>query len=403
MTLRNNTDVNGNKDAKGLLKQFLDLAEVEPIGYVSIIAAKEPNTFMVGFSGTVELERVGLEGLRKSEEIIQANLDNRTMPDRDPALDESYVCYNVTTSPLSYDFLTWVMDQEQRRINAKAPGPLKVAFWYGRDGKTGLSGMPDREQMLNKVCRPAMELMGAVEDPRALLGHTSEFFSYKRTVDLYKQTGIIPKFTTKTKSPIKKPGYVTITLRETTYWPHRNSRMEEWLQFARYLKSKGERVIFVRDTRVADEPIEGFETCPVASRDLTQRCALYRDAKCNCFVANGPISLAYFGDAPWLKFFEIDDQGAYNAAKSEYWRVCVGLDPDKQEQFPWSGPKQRIVWKPDFFTNMVLAWEENFGPSSTPSTKKECSGICGTSGTTKPRKSVRKSKRVTKRTSTTKA
>lgn len=372
MPLNNNTDVNGNKDAKALLKQFLDMAEVEPIGYVSVIAAKEPNTFMIGFSGTVELERVGLEGIKKSEEIIQKNLDNRTMPPRDETLDESYVCYNVTNSPLSYDFLTWVVDHEQRRINANAPAPLKVAFWYGQDGKTGISGMPDREGMLNNVCRPALELLGAVEDPKALLGHTSEFFSYKRTVDLYKTTGIIPKFKTDAMSPIKEPGYVTITLRETTYWPHRNSRIQEWLQFAKWLKSKGERVVFVRDTRLAEEPIEGFEICPDASRDLIKRCALYRDAKCNLFVANGPISLAYFGDTPWLKFFEIDDQGAYNAAKSEYWRVCVGLDPEKQEQFPWSTDRQRIVWKPDYFTNMVQAWEA-LDLKSTPST-----GIGGT-------------------------
>ena len=88
-------------------------------------------------------------------------------------------------------------------------------------------------------------------------------------------------------------------------------------------------------------------------------------------MANGPISLAYFGDTPWLKFFEIDDQGAYNAAKSEYWRVCVGLDPERKEQFPWSTDKQRIVWKPDYFTNMVEAWEElnltgNGGTTSLP-------------------------------------
>ncbi len=367
MPLNNNTDVNGNKDAKALLDQFRQLAETDSIGYVSVIAAKEPNTFMVGFSGTVELEKIALEGIKKAETLIQANLDNRTMPPRDPKLDESYVCYNVTTSPLSFDFLTWMMDMEYHRLNAGVPGPLKVAFWYGNDGKTGITGMPDREGMLNNVCRPAMELLGAVEDPKAILGHTSEFFSYKRSVDLYKATGKpMPKYKTDRPSPIKEPGYVTITLRETTYWPHRNSRIPEWIQFAKYLKNKGERVVFVRDTRNADLPVEGFETCPEASRDLITRCALYRDAKCNLFVANGPISLAYFGDAPWLKFFEIDDQGAYNAARSEYWRVCVGLDPSKEEQFPWSSDKQRIVWKPDFFTNMVLAWEKYFGDPDVP-------------------------------------
>jgi hypothetical protein len=360
MPLNNNTDVNGNKDAKKLLQQFINLANEEPIGYVAIVAAKEPNTFMVGFSGTVELEKVGLEGLAKAQEIIKANLLNRTLPEPNKELveDGSYVCYNVTTSPLSYDFLTWLITMEQRRIKMGGPAPLKVGFWLGRDGKTGISGMPDREGMLNNVCRPAMKLLGAVEDPLAVDGYSNEFFSYKMTLDGCKEGHPVPKFKTDTPSPIKEPGYVTITLRETTYWPHRNSRLSEWLKFANWLKEKGERVIFVRDTRVADDPVEGFETCPEASRDLIARCALYRDAKCNLFVANGPISLAYFGTTPWLKFFEIDDQGAYNAAKSEYWRVCVGLDPAKEEQFPWSTDKQRICWKPDYFTNMAKAWDE---------------------------------------------
>jgi hypothetical protein len=360
MPLNNNTDVNGNKDAKKLLQQFLDLSQEDSIGYVAVIAAKEPNTFMIGFSGTVELEKVGLEGLKKAQTIISDNLLNRTLPEPNKELveDGSYVCYNVTTSPLSFDFLTWLVTMEQRRIKMNGPAPLKVGFWFGRDGKTGLTGMPDREGMLNNVCRPAMKMIGAVEDPKATEGYYNEFFSYKYLVDAAKEGTSVPKFSTDVLSPIQEPGYVTITLRETTYWPHRNSRINEWLKFAEYLKGKGERVVFVRDTRVAEDPVPGFETCPVASRDLIQRCALYRDAKCNLFVANGPISLAYFGDAPWLKFFEIDDQGAYNAAKSEYWRVCVGLDPAKEEQFPWSTDKQRICWKPDYFTNMAKAWDE---------------------------------------------
>ena len=364
--LRNNTDVNGNKDAKALLQQFLNLANEEPIGYVAIVAAKEPNTFMIGFSGTVELEKVGQEGIRKADSIIDKNILNRTLPTPDEALvkDGSYVCYNVTSSPLSYDFLTWLVTMEQRRIKMNSPSPLKVGFWYGRDGKTGITGMPDREGMLNNVCRPAMKLLGAIEEPKAVSGYPNEFFSYKFLVDGFKEGHPVAKFTTDAPSPIKDPGYVTITLRETTYWPHRNSRIPEWIQFANWLKARGERVVFVRDTRLADDPIDGFDTCPDASRDLVKRAALYRDAKCNLFVANGPISLAYFGSTPWLKFFEIDDQGAYNAAKSEYWRVCVGLDPDKQEQFPWSTDKQRIVWKPDYFTNMVQAWEDLWQPST---------------------------------------
>lgn len=359
MTLNNNTDVNGNRDVKQLLEQFQNAAKERPIGYLAIVGAEEPNQFMLGYSGTVELEKVAVEGLKKGITGLEANILNRTMPEPDSSLDASYVAYNITCSPLSYDFLTWLISQEMQRQKAGAPGPLKVGFWLGRNGGTGLGGMPDRQQMLNRVCRPAISLLshGAVEHPVASKGRFDEFFSYRRIVELCNEGIPVPKFRTNLRVPIT-PGYVTITLRETTYWPHRNSKLEEWLMFANYLKARGERVIFVRDTAKANEPVPGFETFPAASVDLETRCALYQQAKCNCFVANGPVSLGYFGDTPWLKFMEIDDNGAYNAARSEYWRQCVGLDPAKQEQFPWSTDKQRIVWKPDYYTNLVVAWEE---------------------------------------------
>jgi len=359
--LNNNTDVNGNRDARRLLAEFSDLAARDSIGYVATVAAKEPNIFSIGYSGTVELEKVAVEGLKKTLTSLEANILNRTLPERDQKLvDEgSYVCYNVTSSPLSFDFATWLMTMEMRRIKMGGKAPLKVGFWFGRDGKSGLTGMPDREQMLNKVCRPVIDLLGAKEDPKAVNGYNIDFFSYKHLVDDCKSGTPVPKLKTKTKLKLK-PGYVTITLREASYWPHRNSKLDEWLRFAKYLEDKGERVIFVRDTAKADEPIKGFQTFPQAAKDLNIRMALYQGAKTNLFVANGPLTLALFSDVPWLKFFELDDQGAYNAGRSEYWRQCVGLDPDKLEQFPWSKPNQRIVWKPDYYTNLVTAWEETF-------------------------------------------
>lgn len=358
MPLNNNTDVNGNRDAKNLLAQFAQMAATDTVGYVAVIACKEPNTFSLGYSGTVELEGVALEGLRKGIEHLETNIKNRTLPEPDPKLDASYVCYNVTVSPLSFDFVTWLLSMEQRRIQEGAPAPLKVGFWYGRDGKSGLSGMPERENMLNNVCRPALELVGAVEDPKAINGYNSTFFSYKMMVEAFNKGIARPTLKTDVLSPIQEPGYVTITLRECSYWPHRNSRMGEWMQFAKYLKRNGERVIFVRDTAKANEPIDGFETCPVASTDLVKRCALYQDAKANLFVANGPVNLGFFGDKPWMQFFEIDDQGAYNASTTAYWVNCIGLDPAKKEQFPWATKQQRLTWVPDLYTNMVLEWDK---------------------------------------------
>lgn len=139
--------------------------------------------------------------------------------------------------------------------------------------------------------------------------------------------------------------------------------MAEWLRFAKYLKDKGYRVVFVRDTAKADEPVEGYDTYPKASRDLDIRCALYQQAVANLFVTNGPASLAIFGDKPFLLFMEIDDNSAYNASRAEYYRTCVGIDPDRDDQFPWSASNQRIIFKPDYYTHMVSNWEKYVDPS----------------------------------------
>lgn len=357
--LNNNTDVNGNKDVINALEQFLQIAKDQALGYIAIVGAKQSGHYVGSYTGTVELEKMGLEGLKDIENKIKAGLLNRTVPEPDPRLDASYVCYNVTQAPLSFDFTTWIVDKEIKRIRANAPAPLKVGFWLGRDGKSGMDGAANRQQMLDHVCRPALKLLGAVEDPIATKGPFEEFFSYKYITEASRNGEVIPQFKTDKQLNIE-PGYVTITLREVDYWPHRNSNLKDWLRFADYILAKGERVIFVRDTKVADaEWPYSYPTCPEASKDLETRLALYQKAKCNCFVANGPGNLCFFSNSPFLFFMPMDDQGAYNAGTSQYWRDCAGIEPG--EQFPWFNEQQKIVWKPDFYTNIVVAWEETFG------------------------------------------
>lgn len=243
------------------------------------------------------------------------------------------------------------------RIRSKAPGPLRVGFWLGRNGKTGLTGdHSQRDRMLENVCRPALRLIGAIEDPVATKGKFKEFFSYRDIVKACKDGETVPKFRSGLSLVGIIPGYVTITLREASYWPERNSKLPEWIRFAHYLRQRGERVIFIRDTANANEPIEGFDTLPRASTDLLFRMSVYENAKCNLFVSNGPVSLGFFSNVPFLKFFSVDPNCIYNAGRPQYWTECAGIS--EGEQFPWLGPTQRLIWKPDFFTNLVVAWEE---------------------------------------------
>ena len=98
---------------------------------------------------------------------------------------------------------------------------------------------------------------------------------------------------------------IVITLRET-YASGRNSSIEEWLKFAKYVKETN-NVIFVRDTCNWNARLgygdTHFNTFPTASIDLDIRLALYRHAKMNFSVGGGPTSLLRFSvDNPYRAF-----------------------------------------------------------------------------------------------------
>jgi hypothetical protein len=240
------------------------------------------------------------------------------------------------------------------RIAERAPAPLKVCFWFGRDGKSGLDD-PWRRQMFENVMRPALALIGAVEDPTAADGRNRMEFGFRDVVSRARQGAIVPRFRATTKNPIASADYVTITLREAEQWPHRNSNMQAWVRFAYYLENHGERVIFVRDTMQARNKLGSLEICPDASLDLRARASLYQDAKMNYFVSNGPATLAFFSDWPWTMFLKMEPDGhAYAPNTPSFWREQFGMEVG--EQFPWARSDQRIVWAGDDYENLISAW-----------------------------------------------
>jgi len=74
----------------------------------------------------------------------------------------------------------------------------------------------------------------------------------------------------------------------------------------------------------------------------------------NLFVSNGPCTLGWFAEWPWMTFVKIEaDDHEYASNTTKFWRenfVPVG------EQFPWSKRDQRIVWSDDSYENLVRAW-----------------------------------------------
>lgn len=346
-------NVSGNSAVIELLEAYLEVAKYNDFGHIAIAMVGHPNVAATDFAGDIALELSTREALGILTGKVQKSIDDWSLPPRDESLDASYVCYNVANAPLGFDFLIWLVDQEMMRRRENAPGPLKVGFWLGLN--EGRINCDQRRMWLNKVFRPLLPMIGAVEDSTAIHGRHKEVYVPRDIVAAVNRGESAPRL--RSVCQTKTDQAVTITLREAAHWSHRNSNLEAWLRFARDLRASGESVIFVRDTDKANVALEDFKTDPIASVDLDRRMALYESAKANLFVSNGPVGLALFGDRPWLQFVPVEDDSnpKYGPNTRKSWKDLMGIEIGGQ--FPWCAPDQRIVWLVDSYDNICAAWQ----------------------------------------------
>ncbi len=369
----------GNQSILDILDEAKRLAVADnDIRHAAVVLAQHSGKIHLLRQGEVALEKVAKQGLEALVKQTTESIDNAAYPERNPELDASYACYNLATGPIAYDMLVWLAYAEMYRVRNGGAAPLKVGFWLGKDPSL-VMGDGKRMQWLEHVYRPALALVGAVEDPAAVRGwHIDRYtigmvteqvrqfdavppvFSYALPAERYEPGGLtwvgdgeppgVPRYR-------YEPGAVTITLREAEHWPHRNSNYAAWLRFAQDLRWRGENVIIIRDTARAMEPIGDFETDPLASLDLQMRMARYQSAKANLFVSNGPVTLAVFSERPWLQFVPIEsEESGYAANRPSFWQKANGIAVG--EQYPWSTPAQRIVWEADTYPALCRAWEQ---------------------------------------------
>lgn len=346
--------VRGSAEVIKLLENYLVLAKTGKWGGAAIVLTQHPGEAAADFTGDPKLLAwtLNMTGLLHNQML--ETVENGKRPEQDSALDFDHVCYNMTTCPLGFDFLIWLIDAEMTRAAEGAPGPLKVGFWCGRD-PAKLSKLA--ANWLNNVYRPLLPLLGAVEDDTALRGHCKEMYMPRDIVAACREGAVVPRL--RSRQPVEQHGKVTITLRETSYATDRNSDVASWLRFAERLNRD---VIVVRDTARADEPLPGFKTDPRASRDLQHRFALYEGAAVNMFVGNGPSGLALFGSKPCLIFIRTKPDSNEYWNRPEVFGHAHGINVG--EQYPWMRPYQRIVWQPDTYDNIVAAWDRSLDGES---------------------------------------
>lgn len=290
--------------------------------------------------------------------------------------------YDRTKCPDSWDFLQWLVN-----LRMAYPDLRNIKFIHGYRND-GLARSPEqREAIFHNVMRPSLSLLGFEEGD----GEEVEYVHYfiRNAVRAARAGVPVPKWQIPqwamdgVAEALEGRKPIVITLREATYYPARNSNLEAWKQFAREC---GEDVIFVRDTAKANESLEGFETFPAASVNVSTRAALMAQAKANLLVANGPIALLEYMDVPWLTFKFLTPEIADWRPGHPAWWEKMGVP--EGTQLPWSNDKQRIVWADDSLEVLREVW---------PEFKKAINGEPhGEIGYVKPRPYTPKRRRLTR-------
>jgi len=295
----------------------------------------------------------------------------------------------IYPDPPSHDFCVCLVIAELVRRYKAAPAPLKVKLvtWGGklgyvdfshysiRDGKGYQCGITDdySDRMIPNVLRPAMEMIGAVEEAPIEIGGGSVSLDVLKNyaeydyhighlVDAGRAGFEIPKFEPpewarrEVRQLFGDARPVIITLRETNAQPERNSRLNEWIRFAESIMDRYD-VLFVRDTCKAYAGLDSFDTYPRASENVYVRAALYERAFVNMFVGNGPSIWCIFSDSPYLIFKQlVPELPNWAHGHPSGWREQDHMEVG--DQYPWATPLQRLAWEDDTFEGLSRTFED---------------------------------------------
>ena len=239
--------------------------------------------------------------------------------------DRETLLYDLSNRPASYDFVSCL-------AASIALGVKHVRFVYGKGWKPKNYSLEQAEGRWRSIVRPAPALFGvdySIGERQGLeYSHMLKF-----AIDVYNKTGTIGKI----PIPCIPKDYVTLTLRKSRN-PERDSNEEESLKFA---KSCDRKVIIVRD----------YEERPI---DLDHRMELYANAYLNIMVMNGPATLCFHSDAPYvvMRVIGCERSGSTSPEFSRKNGITPGF------QFPWAKPNQKLSYLTDTEANLQFEYRE---------------------------------------------
>lgn len=236
---------------------------------------------------------------------------------------EETLLYNLGNRPASFDFVTCL-------ATAIALGAKHVRFVLSESWKRKNYSRHQAVERFISIVEPAVALYGLDYsvgepfgfEPNHILGTATEV--YRK----YQRIG-------KIQYPCKAGDYVTITLRKSRN-PERDSNEAEWRKFADLVGN----AIVIPDSEGGTFP-------------LHERMKLYAGARMNFMVMNGPATLCFHSDAPYLVMRTIgcEASGSTSPASSKANGIYPGF------QFPWAIAGQRLSYLPDTAENIYSEWE----------------------------------------------
>lgn len=267
--------------------------------------------------------------------------------------------YDLSLSPPTYDFLSFLLEAERERIK-RGHTHIDVVFIPGPKGgfrdDTLAPSQAAREGMLHRVCVSACRLLPSIRNVTVRKDRqdvSGDIFPAKWTPltprarygnHYMVNAHPILRATQSAKEFVASQSlgkYVTITIRNAEYWPDRNSNIAEWKIVAKALEAKGFNVLWIDDCA---------NSSSVFSWDLDFRLAAYEGAACNLGITNGPMELLRLSNAPYLWFRVVTETVLFTTIA--YWENC-GFK--KGSQLSKNGI---TIWEDDTADVILKAFDE---------------------------------------------
>ena len=253
--------------------------------------------------------------------------------------------YDLRKSPVTHDFLNWLVRVEQQRRVLKEPF-VDIVIVPGERRQSPRDHIYTMARKIWRIDNLLIPLARCLPSARNIsTGHGEQTLPYLNTT--------APVVTPVLRAPAvavsivarylkDKPKPVSITLRQSEFEPIRNSTAPQWRKTAAWLSRNGYTPIVVPDGEalmVGNADSIGCEPYTPAAMSPELRLALYEQCVCNLMTTGGPMVLALMAEVPLMAWRLIVP--GIPCASTNHMRMSA-MSPDHY----W-GPYKKLYWTTD--------------------------------------------------------